>query len=80
MDAPGYSSEKDHVYLSYLGMQTLVASDMHGLYKFIATLMILPVDTVWFPVAGAVDTIYVINRAPAAKTHEKYGAEAGDIR
>ena len=67
MDAPKYSSEREHVYLSYLGMQTLTDSDMHGLYKFMAALMILPIDTAWFPVAGTVDTIYAINRPPPAE-------------
>ncbi len=80
MDAPKYTSDKDHVYLSYLGMQTLVDSNMHGMYKFMAALMILPVDTVWFPVAGAVDTIYVINQPRAAKPEEEKQAEGRGFR
>ncbi len=77
MDAPKYSSEREHVYLSYLGMQTLIDSKMHGLYKFMAALMILPVDTAWFPVAGAVDTISVINRPTAAKPEEEHAFTVG---
>ncbi len=77
MDAPKYSRDKDHIYLSYVGMQTIIHSNMHGLYKFMAALMILPVDTVWFPVAGAVDTIYVINQPPAAKPEEEHAFTVG---
>ncbi len=77
MDAPKYSRDKDHVYLSYVGMQTLIDSNMHGLCKFMAALMILPVDTAWFPVAGAVDTIYVINQPPAAKPEEEHAFTVG---
>ena len=80
MDAPKYSRDKDHLYLSYLGMQTLIDSNMHGMYKFMAALMILPVDTVWFPVAGVVDTIYVINQPPAAKPEEEKQAAGRAFR
>ena len=77
MDAPKYSSEREQVYLSYLGMQTLIDSKMHGLYKFMAALMILPIDTAWFPVAGAVDTIYVINRPLPEKPEVEVSEPAG---
>ncbi len=43
-------------------MQTVIDSEMHGVYKTLASLVIVPVDSVWFPVAGAVDTIRVINK------------------
>lgn len=77
MDAVEYSSEKDHVYLSYLGMQTLVNSEMHGLYKLMAGTVILPVDTLWFPVAGTVDTAYAINRSAPAQGEDVAGGVAG---
>ena len=60
MDAAENSLD-GNVYLSYLGMQTLIRAEMHPLYKLMAGIMIFPMDTAWFPVAGTVDTIRVLN-------------------
>ena len=86
LDTANYTTDKDHVYLSYLGMQTVIASDMHGVYKALASLMILPVDSIWFPIAGTVDTIWAINtmegkESDAPKQSGKSGAPRGrDVR
>ena len=61
LDAAQAPRDEGHVYVSYLGMQTIVRAEMNPLYKLLAGFMILPVDTVWFPVGGTIDTIYAVN-------------------
>ena len=60
MDAAENTGE-DYKPLSYLGLQTIVASDMHSLYKLMAGIMIFPVDTAMFPITGTLDTFHVLN-------------------
>lgn len=62
LDATEYAERNQDVYHSYLGMQTLIDSPMHGVYKALASLVIIPVDSSRFPVAGTIDTLRVINR------------------
>ena len=65
MDAQNYAKdkehEKEHVYLSYIGAKSLYDSDMHVMYKIAGSFMVLPIDTVWFPVAGVIDTVYALS-------------------
>ncbi len=50
-----------HVYLSYIGTRTTMYSDLKPVYKWTGGVVIAIVDTLWFPVAGLVDTIYAVN-------------------
>lgn len=53
--------EEGHVYLSYIGVRTL--SQSHRLdppYKIFAGILVAPIDTLCFPIAGTIDTIYVL--------------------
>ena len=61
MDTSGYAEGKDHVYLSYIGMQTLMSARIDMGYKFVGSIMVIPIDTAWFPLAGTVDTIYALS-------------------
>ena len=61
MDAVENTGE-NYEPLSYLGLQTLIASDMHSLYKLLAGIMVFPVDTVFFPVTGTIDTFHALAR------------------
>ena len=64
VDSPGYAEgQDDHVYLSYIGMQTLMAAEIDPAYKIAGSIMIIPIDTAWFLFAGTADTVYVLTMA-----------------
>jgi hypothetical protein len=53
-------SKGGHVYLSYIGLRTLLASDMTSVYQWVGGTMVCITDTLWFPIAGIADTIYAV--------------------
>ncbi len=63
MDASGYSETKENVYYSYIGTKTLLASDMNDAYKFVGSVFIIPVDTLWFPIGGLIDLFSIWGRS-----------------
>lgn len=65
MDSAQHPPESDdgHVYLSYVGFRTMrnaqETSAAHGTL-FVAQSLVTIVDTLWFPVAGVMDTAYIM--------------------
>ncbi len=75
IDSGDYMEDKDHVYLSYIGMQTLLGSDMPVFYKVMGSILTAPIDTVWFPVAGTIDTFYALSRDESGGSEDDEGSE-----
>lgn len=50
------------MYLSYIGVRTLVESNMQDFYKVVAFPLIALTDTIWFPIGGTVDVVYALTR------------------
>jgi hypothetical protein len=55
-------SSDSHVYLSYVGLRTMKRCNIDSPLMVLAGAMVMIVDTVWFPIAGSVDTVYVLTR------------------
>lgn len=55
-------SADKHVYLSYVGLRTMTRCGIDSPLMVLAGTIVMIVDTVWFPIAGTVDTIYVLTR------------------
>lgn len=58
-------SRDGHVYLSYIGLKTMsraMDDPSAGPIMGVALGLVTLVDTIWFPVAGTMDTIYIMTR------------------
>jgi hypothetical protein len=59
-DAARRAPEDEHLYLSFVGLRTLWASELSPAYAVMGTLLVGTVDLGWFAAAGICDVVYAL--------------------
>ena len=54
------TSDDGHTYWSYVGSRTLWDSTVHDVGMVAASLVMVPFETLWFPIGGIVDGVHVL--------------------